>query len=218
MVWGFFVTVQDLNSYDFSTVLAFKAVNVQWTLVRAGTGKYRRETKDMRKKRIISTCLVLFWMVLIFSFSAKNAEVSTQMSTSVGEMVCKIFVPGYTEWTEEEQYELAAKIDYTIRKPAHAAEYAVLGGLLLCMFTSWLLGERKSSGFHAFLPAFATGVLYAAGDEVHQLFVPGRSGQVSDVLLDSAGVFAGVGIIFIIQRIWNHKKNRSLREQLKETT
>ena len=167
----------------------------------------------MRKKRIISTCLVVFWMVLIFSFSAKDATVSTQMSTSVGEMVCKIFVPGYTEWSGEEQYELAAKIDYPIRKTAHAAEYAVLGGLLLCMYESYLQKRGKT-----FLLAFVTGMLYAAGDEVHQLFVPGRSGQVSDVLLDSAGVFAGVGIAFIILRAWNRKRTLFSHSQMKETT
>ena len=45
---------------------------------------------------------------------------------------------------------------------------------------------------------------YAATDEMHQLFVPGRSGQVSDVLLDSAGAIAGLallgGIRFLVQR------------------
>ena len=34
--------------------------------------------------------------------------------------------------------------------------------------------------------------LYAVTDEFHQLFVPGRSGQFSDVVLDSAGALAGL--------------------------
>ena len=53
-----------------------------------------------------------------------------------------------------------------------------------------------------------TAALYAATDEVHQLFVPGRSGQVSDVLLDSAGAIAGLallgGIRFLVQRRWDN--------------
>lgn len=166
----------------------------------------------MLKKRILSTCLVLFWMALIFSFSAKNAEVSTKMSTSVGEMVCRLFVPEYEKWSEKEQYELAVKIDYPIRKTAHASEYAVLGGLLFCMYASYLPKNKKT-----FLLAVLTGVLYAAGDEFHQLFVPGRSGQVSDVLLDSTGVFAGAGAVFIILRAWSRKKTLSLQNQMKET-
>lgn len=35
-------------------------------------------------------------------------------------------------------------------------------------------------------------VCYAATDETHQLFVPGRSGQVRDVLIDSVGAAIGV--------------------------
>lgn len=171
-----------------------------------------QETIVMLKKRILSTCLVLFWMALIFSFSAKNAEVSTKMSTSVGEMVCRFFVPAYEEWSEKEQYALAVKIDHPIRKTAHASEYAVLGGLLLCMYASYLPKNKRTV-----LLAVLTGVLYAAGDEFHQLFVPGRSGQVSDVLLDSAGVFVGAGVVFIILRAWSRKKTLSLQNQMKET-
>ena len=40
--------------------------------------------------------------------------------------------------------------------------------------------------------AWVVGTLYAASDEIHQLFVPGRSGQLRDVFLDSAGVAAGI--------------------------
>ena len=39
------------------------------------------------------------------------------------------------------------------------------------------------------------GTIYAATDEIHQLFVPGRSGQVRDVLIDSCGVFIGVMVV-----------------------
>ncbi|MDY6314114.1 MAG: VanZ family protein, partial [Clostridia bacterium] len=45
--------------------------------------------------------------------------------------------------------------------------------------------------------------LYAASDEFHQLFVPGRSGEFRDVCLDSAGALTGI-LIFIL--IWSVKK------------
>ena len=41
-------------------------------------------------------------------------------------------------------------------------------------------------------------ILYAISDEIHQLFVPGRSGQVSDVLLDTLGAFTGIMIYKLI--------------------
>lgn len=65
-----------------------------------------------------------------------------------------------------------------VRKLAHLGEYAVLGAL-----------AGRAAGRP--LPALALGAAYAATDEWHQTFVPGRSGQAADVLLDSAGAAAG---------------------------
>ena len=69
--------------------------------------------------------------------------------------------------------------DLVLRKIAHAGEYAVLGALLL-----------RAIG-HA-VPAFVVGVAYAVSDEIHQSFVEGRRGAPLDVLIDAAGVTAGV--------------------------
>jgi VanZ family protein len=63
--------------------------------------------------------------------------------------------------------------DYPLRKLAHMAEYAIL-----------LLLARRPLGDRAGL-AFA--ILYAATDEWHQSFVPGRMGAFTDVLIDAAG-------------------------------
>ena len=40
------------------------------------------------------------------------------------------------------------------------------------------------------------GVLYAVTDEVHQYFVPGRSCELRDALIDACGVAAGVAIVW----------------------
>jgi VanZ family protein len=69
--------------------------------------------------------------------------------------------------------------DLVLRKLAHAAEFAVLGVLLLRA----LRDERA---------AFAAGVAYAVTDEVHQHFVPGRLGSPVDVAIDAVGVALGV--------------------------
>ena len=72
--------------------------------------------------------------------------------------------------------------DLLLRKLAHAAEYAVLGALLLRA-----LGRE--------LPAVVAGIAYAVSDEVHQAFVPGRDGAALDVLVDAAGVLIGVYVV-----------------------
>jgi VanZ family protein len=69
--------------------------------------------------------------------------------------------------------------DLVLRKAAHAAEFAVLGFLLVRA-----LGRE--------LAALAAGIAYAASDELHQTFVPGRQGTVLDVLVDAVGIAVGI--------------------------
>jgi VanZ family protein len=69
--------------------------------------------------------------------------------------------------------------DLVLRKLAHFGEYAVLGLLLVRAF-----GREPLAG--------ATGVAYAATDELHQHFVRGRHAAFRDVAIDSAGVLAGL--------------------------
>ncbi len=71
--------------------------------------------------------------------------------------------------------------DLVLRKTAHAAEFAVLGALLLRA-----LREE--------IPALAIGIAYAASDEVHQHFVRGRTGAPLDVVIDAVGVAVGVTV------------------------
>ena len=72
--------------------------------------------------------------------------------------------------------------DLVLRKLAHAAEFAVLGALLL-----------RAVGRE--LPAATLGIAYAMTDEIHQTFVPGRQGRPLDVLIDAAGVLLGVYVV-----------------------
>ncbi len=130
-------------------------------------------------------------MAVIFYFSAQPGEASSQSSLGVGRLIGRVFVEGYEDWPKERQDLFAEKIDHPIRKSAHAAEYAVLAILLF-------LALRRR-----FWAAFALAAAYAASDEFHQRFVPARSGQISDVLLDSAGALAGLlllaGVTFLVR-------------------
>jgi hypothetical protein len=77
--------------------------------------------------------------------------------------------------------------DLALRKAAHLAEYAILGALLaraLCdTMTGWVW------------IAWLAGAAYAATDELHQHFVPGRQASLLDVVIDAAGV--GVGVLAV---------------------
>ena len=101
----------------------------------------------------------------------------------------------FKEWTDEEQLIFAKRIEVVVRKGAHATEYAVLAFLIL------LAMDRKK-----WAVSFAITTLYAVSDEIHQLFIPGREGKVMDVLIDSMGAIAGVGLYLIFIYVIHHIK------------
>lgn len=157
----------------------------------------------MTLRRKIFIGFTLIWMAFIFSFSSRSGDVSSQDSNHVGMIIGEVFVPGFEQWNDAEQDEFADAIDHPIRKTAHAMEYAVLGFLTAGIFAD----QKNLRKLRIFIPwLIAAG--YAATDEFHQLFVPGRSGQISDVLLDSAGALAGVWIMTGLAKIRKKKWGR----------
>ncbi len=148
-------------------------------------------------KSIVCLLLTVCWMGFIFTMSAQPAAKSTETSLHVGMMVGEILVPDFEKKPLPEQLAFARMIDHPVRKCAHASEYAVLG--ILTGLSAGSIGVRKQRWRKAFLAAS----VYAMTDEFHQLFVPGRSGQISDVLLDSAGALLGIIVLYGITRLNN---------------
>lgn len=151
--------------------------------------------------RKIFLILTIVWMAVIFAFSARPADESEEDSIQVGMMIGRIFIPEFEEWSQESRYEFAERIDHPVRKTAHATEYAILGLLVAGAYINnggKDKSERTGIGKGILIP-WAVATVYAATDEFHQLFVPGRSGQISDVLLDSAGVMAGLLVLAAVR-------------------
>ncbi|MBP3240594.1 MAG: VanZ family protein [Oribacterium sp.] len=145
--------------------------------------------------------LTLLWMLVIFLFSSQPADKSTETSLFIGQMVESICVPGYVDLSDGEKRIMAENIDFFVRKAAHATEYAVLGMLL-----SLSVGEFAECSFRERQrAAFIFGAFYAVTDELHQIFVPGRAGLLRDVLIDSAGVLAGLLAIYVFKKITEMK-------------
>lgn len=165
-------------------------------------------TENRRKRNkagIIWLFLMLIWLMVIFSFSAKKADESTVMSHSVGKLIGNIVIPEYRSWPEDKQEQFAEKIDFPVRKCAHASEYAVLGVLMLGTAYSFSEDQGKKNR----LLCWCAGTAYAATDEFHQLFVPGRSCQFRDVCIDSAGILTGIVLFSLIKHQivkYNEKK------------
>ena len=156
----------------------------------------------MRKK--IFLILAILWMAIIFSFSAKNADESTKESNAVGMFLGSIVYSDFEEWTEEEQQAFAETWDHPVRKCAHMTEYAILGFFLVGASYDGRENCRRAMG-----RAFRIAALYAATDEIHQYFVPGRAMLAEDVLVDAIGVCLGVLGVFLVRFLWHCRKKLS---------
>ena len=121
--------------------------------------------------------LTVLWIALIFLQSLMPAKMSDAESGGILTVIRRLF-PWMT--------------NHLLRKLGHFAEYAVAGFLLT---RTCLLRKR----FTLYQPLLL-GLLTALCDETIQLFVEGRSGQISDVWLDAAGIATGALLIWIFRR------------------
>lgn len=145
---------------------------------------------NLRLRKVVCFLFMISVMAVIFSFSAQPRQVSNHASSGFTEMVVTPFTP-IPPYTMEERMAIVQALNGFIRKCAHFFLYAVLG-IAAMLFTECYLPRKK-----AWLLAAAVCLMYAAGDEFHQLFVPGRGAQVRDVLLDFCGSLAGVGFVAV---------------------
>lgn len=145
-------------------------------------------------KKIIKLTLVILCMVLIFCFSSDNADASTKKSDGIIIKTCE-FVLG-RELTEEEKVKYIDDFVFIVRKGAHLTIYLILGVLLMSYFKELYLVNKKG-----LIIAFIICFLYACSDEIHQAFVPGRSAEFRDVLIDSLGSLIGIYFYYFINII-----------------
>ena len=158
--------------------------------------------------RILLTVLTAAVMAAIFVFSMEPAEQSDETSGMIARQVIGVLYPDYDFYTEREQQTVYDSVQLAVRKTAHYTEYAVLGFLLRLTLGSWF-GKRR----WLTPAAWAIGTIYAGSDEFHQLLIDGRSGQWTDVLLDSTGVLSGVLtailVLFLIRKRIRRKEAKA---------
>ncbi len=138
------------------------------------------------KKRYVLWVVTLLWAMVIFCFSAQPAKSSEGLSRTVTAKFVNI-LPGAKNAPAEQTRTLAFEIHNSVRNVAHFILYAVFGFLVVALCMSYRKSFIKAMIFSLWICA-----LYAVSDEIHQLFVAGRSFQLTDVLFDSAGAFVGI--------------------------
>lgn len=143
----------------------------------------------LRKQLFIRYGLAGLWMLAIFLFSHQPAGSSDKQSD--------FFVSLLEPVSPVVDTDL---LTFLTRKSAHFILYFVLG-ILMYNAVRLHAPSRKA----AVLISIGAVLAFATSDEIHQLFVPGRSGEVRDVLLDTTAGTTGVGLFATIEHSFKRR-------------
>lgn len=147
---------------------------------------------------------VVFWLAVIRAESTDTAS-----SDRTGALLQKLFAmlaprvaPSFIE-----------QLNAVLRKTGHFLGYAILSALVLFALRNtnrdrlcklrqrpWgiYLRDRWRPDW-AFLAVLLT-IVTAAFDEIHQSFIPSRTGRWQDVVLDTGGALVMQGLLYLLSR------------------
>ena len=131
-------------------------------------------------KNKISLLLVILWMIFIFVMSSFDATSSSNQSNFIVDIITSII-----------NIKDIGLLSLIIRKLAHFIEYFILGILVINFITRY---DKK------IIIAILLCIIYATSDEIHQIFVPGRSCQITDIMIDSLGSIMGIYLCKLITK------------------
>lgn len=127
-------------------------------------------------------------MILIFMFSNQKADESTRVSDGVIEKtIGNIYKKTHKNVNEKKQEEIKEKYTHVVRKSAHFTIYMILGLLVGLLLKEYNLETKKIIVYSILIC-----MTYAITDEIHQIFISGRSGEIKDVLIDTCGSTIGI--------------------------
>ena len=124
-------------------------------------------------KKIFNLTILILWMIFIFMMSNYKAIDSDNQSGFIVNILVNIF--------NVKNIDLLTLI---VRKCAHITEYIILGILMFNFLKDYNIKN-------VFVLSILLCILYSCSDEIHQLFISGRSGEVKDVFIDSIGIVIG---------------------------
>jgi VanZ family protein len=135
----------------------------------------------------------LGWMGLIFSASADTQS----FRRSAG-----LFLPLMHWLFPAMSVDTIEGIHFVLRKCAHLTEFAILALLFWRAIRQPQKKDIRPWRWDEAGLALALVLVYAATDELHQVFVPLRTGMVSDVFVDVAGGAIGLLLLNLFGRIF----------------
>lgn len=146
-----------------------------------------------RTKIILGFLPLAILLITVFWFSSNDSEDSSNQSKVVVKFIKASVLPDLNTLVSKKDDRIVNKVlSHVVRKTTHFSIYALMG---ICSFGAlWFIGRKKLRFFTALTFCF----IYAVTDEIHQVFVPGRSGELTDVIIDTSGSLLGVSLALMV--------------------
>lgn len=148
-------------------------------------------------------------MTIIFIFSNQKSDESTKESSRVIDFIITITEKINNKKMDEiKRKEIYEYLSYPVRKAAHVTIYLILGIITCNVVLLYKINIKEIIIISILICA-----LYATSDEIHQIFISGRSGQLIDVILDTCGSTLGILLTYTIySKNRKNCKNKSLNK------
>lgn len=202
--------ISNLINYTYQSIMSiFNIVSTIYLVISLSlilyATKYTKELLKYKDKVLI--ILAIIWMGVIFMFSAQVSDESKSSSNKVTSAVVNTVISIKKEnISEEKRQKIIEDKTFIVRKSAHFTEYFILGLILILYLQT---KEKLAPKYIILAIIFCT--LYATSDEIHQLFVDGRSCKIMDILIDTCGSsLAILGFTSIYKLTTNLKKQKEL--------
>ena len=151
----------------------------------------------MNKKTILLMLLIIIWLIVIFYFSSMDTYESNGDSKEVVSVVVdKAIDVSNSSISDNKKEDIVNVLNLPIRKLAHFSLYFILSILFMVFFMSF----NKFNLRYVILISIIFCFIYACSDEYHQTFINGRTGQFSDVIIDTIGASVGSIIYSIVYK------------------
>lgn len=137
-------------------------------------------------KKLYKYLPLLIWMLIIFLLSNEVADTSSSRSDAIVNILTTSL---NVSWSE-------SLLTFLTRKAAHIIAYFILGILVFNVTRTYSIIVRR-----AIVLSIALAFAYSISDELHQLFIPGRSGEIRDVIIDTTASTVGVLTCFYAHKI-----------------
>lgn len=150
--------------------------------------------------------LLAITFIVIFKFSNEDSIKSGNTSKKITNQITKN-IDSIQKLDKVEKTKELDRIESIIRKIAHFSLYTLVGILLMAICSTYNLNE-----IIRIIISLLSGIVYAISDEIHQMFIAGRTAKPTDVFIDTLGVILGIVITMLILKIIS---NRNKKEKSK---